>query len=158
MALRVSNEEMVLLEGINARKDYVNAHCKKFPAFYKDSVAAGVKRAENVWNKRVEYRAVIEKQKHTVVVPSKVITKGMTNGKVESLPDHAEILVKILNELRIHTKQYEELLQIARAPKQHFTPVTTPRESYSGGNPNMTKTLDVHTAAEAIKGVASANK
>jgi len=151
MALRVTVEEMALLEGCKSRKDYVNKHFKKFPEFYKDSMAAGVKRAENIHARRVEFQAVVDKEKHTVVVPTKVITKELSkNGKVDSLPDSAEILVKILNELRIQTKQYDELLQIARAPKNHFTPVTSPLEPYTGGGGGApTKTF---TAADVISG------
>jgi hypothetical protein len=75
---------------------------------------------------------------------------------VDSLPDNAEILVKILNELRIQTKQYDELLQIARAPKPFYTPPASgqPR-SYIGGGDAPTKTF---TAADAIVGVKNVNK
>jgi len=154
MALRVTVEEMAILEGCKNRKDYVNKHFKKFPEFYKDSMAAGVKRAENIHARRVEFQALVDKAKHTLVVPTKVITaESSKNGKIDSLPDTAEILVKILNELRIQTKQYDELLQIARAPKNHVVPVIPPHVA-----PAKTFTAaDVISGAKP-SGVANVNK
>lgn len=162
MALRVTVEEMALLEGCEKRRDYVNKHFKKFPEFYTDSMAAGVKRAENIHARRVEFQAIVDKEKHTVVIPSKTITKELTKGvKIDSLPDSAEILVKILNELRIHTRQYDELLQIARAPKPFYTPTPTagkPPHVYTGGGNAPTKTFTAEDASAHVGGGKDVNK
>jgi hypothetical protein len=115
---RVRDTEIELLNSAKDGKEYYNLHFKKFPEFYKDSMMAGSKRAGNIYTRRNDYLAVLAKKKSTIIVPHKVVvTPTAVNGKAPSLPDHAEILVKILNELRIHTKQYDELLQIAKAPK-----------------------------------------
>jgi hypothetical protein len=158
MANRVSVEEMELLEGCKSGNEYTSRHIKKFPQFYKDTPLTGAKRAENIYGRRDEYLAIVEKQKHTIVVPTKTITASISSGgKRDPLPDNAEILVKILNELRIQTKQYDELLAIARAPKNHFTPATAP---YTGGIASPTKQFGETTAAQAITsaGDKSANK
>jgi hypothetical protein len=140
---RVMDTEIELLTTTKDASEYYNMHFKSFPEFYKDSIMAGAKRAGNIYSRRENYLAALDKKKHTIVVPKKVITKEIVaSGKCSSLPDEGEMLVKILNELRIHTKQYDELLQIAHAPKQHFTPITT-TQPYIGRGDAPTKSFSL---------------
>jgi hypothetical protein len=119
--VHISVQELDLITTVKSSKEYSNEHFKKFPEFYKENIMAGAKRANNIYSRRDILLAALLKRKSTIVVPHKVVVApAVVNGKAPSLPDHAEILVKILNELRIHTKQYDELLQIAKAPKQPF--------------------------------------
>jgi hypothetical protein len=116
--VHITDKEIELITTVKSATEYINKHYATFPEFYKESVMIGAKRASNVYSRRDVLLAALLKRKSTIVVPHKQITTTpASNGKAPSLPDESEILVKILNELRIHTKQYEELLQIAKAPK-----------------------------------------
>jgi hypothetical protein len=139
MAQHYTPKELDALEGCTREKDYATKHEKQFPEFYKDGAISGVKRAITIWEKRERLLArfaakkEVETQKaHLIQIKQlKKTEHAAMKPKQEVLPDDGEILIKILQELRIHTKQYDDLLAIARAPKgtmpiqQPYFPQTT---------------------------------
>jgi hypothetical protein len=118
MVSRTTEAEILALEGCISSKEYCNRHSKLFKDFYKDSVMSGSKRAATIWYKREKYLAEMKKKQHMIEIKNKAVTDHAAQ-KARAVPvaDDGELLVKILQELRIHTKQYDELLAIARAPK-----------------------------------------
>lgn len=124
MAIHYTPKEIDALEGCSANKEYVAKHEKMFPEYYKESVLSGVKRASTIWWKREKLiaglkakRDEIARKAHLIEIKQLKKTEAISKAKKEVLPDDGEILIKILQELRIHTKQYDDLLAIARAPK-----------------------------------------
>jgi hypothetical protein len=153
MGKQYTPKELDALEGCTSNKIYVAKHEKLFPEFYKDSVLSGIKRASTIWWKRDKLLAKLnskreaEKQKaHLIEIKQLKRTEhAALKPKQEVLPDDGEILIKILQELRIHTKQYDDLLAIARAPKGTMPMSSMP---YISTNPFApTKTF---TAGDAI--------
>jgi len=116
--VRITEEEVALAKASATKKEFVTAHYEKFPDYYKEYFGAGVKRADYIWWKKDEIDAKLQKKKHTIVLKTKAIKTTCTGDcRKEDLPDIAVIMVDILNELRIQTKQMDELLALAR-PKQ----------------------------------------
>ena len=144
MAQHYTPKEIDALEGCTANKEYVAKHEKLFPVYYTESVLSGVKRASTIWWKRDKLLAKLtskreEEKRKAHLIEIKQLKKtehAALKPKQEVLPDDGEILIKILQELRIHTKQYDDLLAIARAPKgkgvigEGYIPVATAKEYF----------------------------
>lgn len=118
MASHITDAEVQALEGCISSKEYCNRHSKLFKDFYKDSLMSGSKRAATIWYKREKFLEKLQKKKHLVEIKSKATTEAAAKKATAApIADDGELLVKILQELRIHTRQYDELLTIARMPK-----------------------------------------
>jgi hypothetical protein len=118
MAARTTEAEILALEGCISSKEYCNRHSKLFKDFYKDSVMSGSKRAATIWYKREKYLAEMKKKQHMIEIKNKAVKEAAKqHATAAPIADDGEILIKILQELRIHTKQMVELLQIAKQPK-----------------------------------------
>ena len=153
MAKHTTDKELDALGGCQSPKEYVARHTDMFPEFYTTSVLSGVKRAASIWYKRERLLAKREiriagevQKKHLIEIKQLKKTEPIASAKrQEPVPDDGEILIKILQELRIHTRQYDDLLAIARAPKGTMSISSMP---YVNTNPFApTKTF---TAGDAI--------